>query len=396
VSERIVVTGLGIVGAAGLGIEPFAELLRGGAPACLPIEPDGHLPEAVRLAARVPDVDVSPWISPRQARRMSRPSLLAVLGARLAVEDAALDVAPGHAAVCLATALGPTDYTERILATIFAEGPESVSPFHFSECVANAGAAQVGIDRDARGANLTITAREAGPALVLDSAARLMRAGRASLVYAICADELSAMTHAVLDRMQALTRQADAVPRPYAEGRDGALAAEGATAVVLERESVARARGARVRAALRATVATFDPTASARDWGHDPKGMAEGLRAGLRRADLEPTSIDLVVASAAGTVAGDAYEAALLRALFDAHVPPVVAPKAHLGEWGGGHLGAALLALEGRPIAAPRGRPDARLGIAPVAAGSKRPRRVLLSALAAGGAAGFAVLEAVS
>ena len=59
----------------------------------------------------------------------------------------------------------------------------------------------------------------------------------------------------------------------------------------------------------------------------------------------------------------------LVRHPYD--VPEVLAPKSVLGEWGGGHVGAAVLALEGR-------------------------RRVLVSALGAGGAAGFVVLEPAS
>ncbi|MHC4960327.1 MAG: beta-ketoacyl synthase N-terminal-like domain-containing protein [Planctomycetota bacterium] len=343
----IVVSGVGLLGPAGIGLQSLAALLARGVPALSPIECWAHLPGARREAALVPDVDLSPWVKPRKARRMSRSSLLAVVSARLAAEDAGLAPGDERAAVCLATAFGPADYTEQILKT-------------FSECVANVGAAQVAIDRGARGPNLTVTAREAGPALVVDAAARLMRAGRTERAYALCVDELSTLTHAVLDRVHAVSRGAE---------RAGPLASEGATALVLESAAAADVRGARAQAVVRATLGAFDPTATARGWGADPGGLAERVRSGLRRADVEPDSIDLVVASAAGAPTGDAYEAAMLEALFD-DVPAVATPKRVLGEWGGGHMGAALLAL-----------------------GERRHRRVLVSALGAGGAAGFVVLE---
>jgi len=106
-----------------------------------------------------------------------------------------------------------------------------------------------------------------------------------------------------------------------------------------------------------------------------------------------PEEIDLVVSGASGAVRGDRLEAQVLRRVFGPRLPPVVAPKGTLGEYGGGFLGAAVLAARGNarwahPWFEER---DSELGIAPVA-DLGNPRRVLVSSLGAGGSAAWLLL----
>jgi hypothetical protein len=92
-------------------------------------------------------------------------------------------------------------------------------------------------------------------------------------------------------------------------------------------------------------------------------------------------------------------EALVLRSLWPgASLPPVIVPKAVVGEYAGGVLSAAVLAMRGAPFGAilAFGTPDSDLMIAPHDGGSlPQPRRLLVSSLASGGAAAWAVLERV-
>ncbi len=99
---------------------------------------------------------------------MSPPSKLAVAAARMALRCAGL---PGKdeagTATVIATAFGPSSYTEALLKQILLEGPEAASPSLFTESVANAPAAQIAIACKARGPSVTVCQREAGPLLAL-------------------------------------------------------------------------------------------------------------------------------------------------------------------------------------------------------------------------------------
>ena len=89
----------------------------------------------------------------------------------------------------------------------------------------------------------------------------------------------------------------------------------------------------------------------------------------------------------------------MLRAAWeDRPLPPVLAPKAVVGEYGGGFLAAAVLAAAGAPFGPTAGfaEPDPALGLTPHDGSPlPPPRRVLATSLAAGGAGVWLLLEAV-
>ena len=125
--------------------------------------------------------------------------------------------------------------------------------------------------------------------------------------------------------------------------------------------------------------------------------LSRGLRLCLERSALDPSDIDLIVAGASGSRAGDRLEARTLNlAWADRQLPPVVAPKGVTGEYGGGCLAAAVLAACGEPFGPTAGYRlfDPELDIVPHDASSlPGVRRVLMSSLASGGAASWLVLE---
>ncbi len=401
-ARDVVVTGLGCLGAFGLGPDALAAALARGEALGSPIDRSAGYHRAngaTRVAACGP-LDLSPWLSPQAARRMSDLSQYAIAAARMALGDAGLgdrleQVRGGRTAIAIATAFGPGGFTEQLARTILEKGGKFASPFLFTDCVANAAAGQVAIDLGARGANLTICQREAGPLLALAQGADEIARDRADLCLAGAVDEMRSLSHAILDRFRALARPGARaeLPRPFDTARDGCLAGEGAALFALESARSAAARGARLLARVGPTVRAFDPTASRAGFGRDAEGLAAALVEGFGERLRD---VDVVVSTASGAKTGDALEAAILRRAFPHRMPAVVAPKAVHGEYGGGTLATALLLLrdDGLEIAAPRActAPDPALGIT-LAAGRLRARSVLCSALAGGGAAAWTILD---
>jgi 3-oxoacyl-(acyl-carrier-protein) synthase len=397
-----VVTGVGVVGSFGCGLNALAEALRASRPVLSEVDRSAgyHLPESARTAALIGAADLTTWVPPASARRMSPPSKVAVAAARMATTEAGGDGEAGLTEVVLATAFGPASFTERMLRGLLAEGPETASPFLFTECVANAPAAQVAIAGQARGPNITVTQREAGPLLALGRAAADVAAGSVERALTGAVDESPPLVHALLDRYRALSRPgADGgeAARPFDRRRSGFCLGEGATVLVVEDEAAARARGARILARVRAWGSAFDPSASRVSWGRGHESLARAARRMLERASLAPSDIDLIVSGASGAVAGDRLEADTLHALWgEAPLPPVLAPKSVTGEYGGAQLAAAILATAGAEFGPTAGFEtfDPELRVIPHAGGPlPLPRRVLLTSLAGGGAAAWVVLE---
>lgn len=402
-SARAVVTGLGVVGPCGVGTAALARALGAGCPAASEVDRTAgyHHGDGSRLAALVPKVDLARWVPPAQARRLGMPSRWAAGAARMALEDAGAPSVEGRrVAVVLATSFGAVLFTEKLVRQILDEGPESAQPFYFSECVANAAAGQTAIALGARGANVTITQREAGPLLALARGAQEVREGRADVALVGAADEMTPLLHALLDRYEATARARGAreeAPRPFDAARNGVLAGEGAAVLVVEREDDAIARGAAPIARIAASASAFDPTASESDWGDGATPLSRALAAALERAGCPLDGIDRVVSGASGARRGDRLEGLVLRALWGGRdLPPVLAPKAVVGEYGGGILASGVLAMRGVRFGAPvhfEG-PDPEMLIAPHdGTPLDPPRRALMSSLAAGGAAAWVVLE---
>lgn len=403
-SEPVLITGLGTLGAWGGGSERLAAALAAGAPLAREVDRSAgyHLPHGARRACLVPPGELAGWLSPGEARRMSPPSKLAVTAARMALRCAGIASEGGDeagTAVVIATAFGPSSNTETLLKQILDEGPEAASPSLFMESVANAPAAQIAIALKARGASVTVCEREAGPLIALGTGATEIAAGRAGRVLAGAVDEMTPLLHALLDRFGALAREGEdgeELARPFDRRRNGFLAGEGATVVVLESAASLAARGGRALARVLARGSAFDPTAPPSGWGHGHRALARSLRRTLERAGLKPQDVDLVVSGASGAREGDRLEAEVLRAVWEGGpLPPVAAPKAVMGEYGGGHLGAAVLAAAGASLGPTLGfaEEDPALGITPLD-GSPReaPSVVLATSLAAGGAAAWVVL----
>jgi len=402
---RIGIAGLGVVSAAGIGKQALESLLARGRPTLTEIDrSDGYHPEpAATRACLVGRFPSSDWIPPLVARRMSPPSRFAVVAARLSLEDAALPLpaeADEQTGVVMATAFGATSYSQRLLDQILDEGPQAASPAVFAECVANAPAAQIAIHCRASGGNHTICGREAGELLAVARAGTEIAHGRARRVLAGAVEEMVPVLHASLDRFGALARPSDDGPevaRPFDRERNGFLAAEGATVLVLESREELERRAAEVPVWLRGWQRAFDATAPRAGWGRGVERLARALARGLERCGLSTADIDTIVSGASGSVAGDRLEAHVLRRAWrDAPLPPVVAPKSVVGEYGGGLLAAAVLVASGAAPGPTHGfaTPDPELGVVPHDGSSwPRPRRVLVSALAAGGAASWLILE---
>lgn len=401
----VVVTGIGVVAGRSAGIAAFAAALAEGTVPLVPIATAAsyHRVGSAAHALLVDGVDLSPWVAPAAARRLSRPSVFGVAAARQALADAGLtDVSGPRTAVIMATAFGAIAATEQIVHTAAIEGPPAVSPSVFPESVANAAGAHIAIAAGAHGANVTMVQREAGALAALGRGADEIARGRADCALVGATEEMRPVLHAYLDRCAALARPDGTTPevaRPFDARRDGFLAAEGAAVLVLEAEDRARARGARLYARVRAHARAFDPTASRAGFGRDAHRLGDAVRAMLARAGTSVAAIDRVVSGASGAIAGDRLEAGALAAAWqDRALPPMTTPKRVTGEYAGGFLAAAVLATTG--VACPPdgdGAADPALPVTPPTQPLHGPAALtLVTSLASGGAASWVLLESAA
>ena len=346
------VTGIGVVSPLG-ALPDFWRGLCAGASGVAP-EPAGA---ACPVAARARGWQARDHVTPALLRRMDHCSQMIVSATRMALADAALELAGGaaeSAGVVVGSAFGNLSESEHFLRGLFAKGPALANPLTFPNLVLNAPTGYVAIDLGVRGPNLTVVRGEASGEAALALAYDTIVSGQAEVLIAGGGDEVApvlAQIYADLELLSPSDGGGAAWSSPFDRGRNGFVTGEGAAMLVLETRAHAATRGARVYAEL-AGYATESIAASPHDWPVDvPAADApNGTAAQLAAAGFDPAAkaATLVVSCANSTRRLDAFEAARIATLLGEATPTalVTSIKGAVGEFGAaGALGAAAAVL---------------------------------------------------
>ncbi|VFA99070.1 beta-ketoacyl-[acyl-carrier-protein] synthase family protein [Nocardia cyriacigeorgica] len=325
--DRVVITGLGIILPGGTTAGALFDTYRAGRSG------DDNSTE---LALSTPVFDPAPFLSPKQRRRMDRLGVLAVASSRMALDDGRLDpdaFDSDRIGVIVGTGLGPVESLEEFTVPVLESGVTAANPAVFPNTVYNAAAGQVSMALGVRGPTSTLTAAHAAGATALGVAYDLLRIGAADAALCPAVDTLSPCALRAYRRMPAF---ADAPSHGY-------RLAEGALTLLLERESVARSRGARILAVVAGYGNACDGLGIGR-WDREGRGIERAMRGALDESGLAPGDVSAIWANAAGLPAVDDPERAAIARLTGGSGPRVETPKQILGEpvGAGAHLCAAL------------------------------------------------------
>ncbi|HEY8150071.1 MAG TPA: beta-ketoacyl synthase N-terminal-like domain-containing protein [Vicinamibacteria bacterium] len=341
--RRVVITGIGVVSAAGLGLEVFRSALLGET-AC----PDrAEVLQGTGFdgqpARGVPAFDAKALLGVKGLRHLNRATLLACGAARLALDDAeiVLDAQAGaEMGVVLGTAFANFGAECAFDAIEAAQGYRFLDPLAFPNTVVSTPAGHVALMFGVRRFNGTVSSGEAAGLDAIILAARHLRRERAVMALAGGVEDLSRESYA---RLRALGRvaqpSADAGrAAPFDRKRTGSIPSEGGAFVLLEDLEHARARRARIYAEVTGAASGFDAARYARYRAGDDPFAAGGatsvrvLSAALEDAAVPPAEVDCISAGASGSPSGDRMEAQAIDALFGAAAPPISAAKGALGE----------------------------------------------------------------
>lgn len=350
--EKIVITGMGIISACGIGKEAFWKNCLEGRSGIAPLQSFDTRAYRSRLGAEARDFNPKEFMPSLKYRRMSRVSRLAVAASIEAVKDAALEISPASArsiGVVLGTGYGSTAQTDEFFVGLLKEGPEGANPGLFPDTVPNAPASQVSIYHGLQGPNSTFSHNEVSGEQAMAYAFRLLREDRAQVVLAGSVDEMSFVLFHSFAALRALSPRDknEEGMRPFDRKRNGRVLGEGAGILVMEKESRARARGARIYGSLASCASTGSP-AGISHYESGGEQMARAMEETLRRAGISPGEVDYVSAAANSTRELDRGEAGAVRKVFGrgSRSPALSSLKGHTGDFCGlGVLRAAAVLL---------------------------------------------------
>lgn len=318
------ITGLGIVSPIGIGIDAFWQAaLEGRSGIGRPTLFDASkLPPECQIVGEVRDFDPRDWMPAPAAKMAGRFSQFAVASAKMALADSGLDVdsvGPEQVMVAIGnTTHGVADVGESIVASFYNHAG-SVPPWTCLEYPAHSATAHVAIEASALGQITTIATACNGGLDAIAWGAEQIRSGAATAVLAGASETpLSPFMLATFQSVGVLSQWPGApaeASRPYDGRRSGLVLSEGAAVLVIEEETHARNRGARIYATV---LASGNASESLHHRKIDPNGAAtvQAMHLALSRAGLDRVDIDYIAGHGSSLYDYDAAESTAIKTLF--------------------------------------------------------------------------------
>jgi 3-oxoacyl-(acyl-carrier-protein) synthase len=349
VTDRIAITGLGVVSTFGDSADAFRDALLEGRSGIAPVEAFAAAGCRSTLAARVTGFVPAKWIAPMKLRRMDDTGPLALVAAQQSIADAGYMVRPegdDRAGVVLGTYSAGGQATSEYLSALFSGGPTGAPALLFNSTVGNAAAGLAGLEYKLRGPNVTVSQKEASGLAAIVTAFDLLNQGRADGLLAGGVDSIYDLFYRTHDRFRVMaqgTRAGEAVA-PFSRTRRGFVLGEGAFLFWLEPADRARERGARVRAELLG-VAASSAAVQLNAWPDRVEPLARAMTMALSEAGIDAADVDVVYASANASPILDAVEGRALAQLFGGTRAVVTSIKGAIGEFGAAGSAACAAAV---------------------------------------------------
>lgn len=355
--RRVVVTGVGLTCAVGVGTEESWKALcegRNGIRAITHFDTEGF---ACRIAGEVVDFDPLDYVEKRDLRKMGRFIFFALSSSQFAMEMSGLQVTPEIAervGVYIGSGIGGFDVIEREHTKLMEGGPRKISPFFIPATIVNLASGHVSIRYGAKGPNsATATACTTGAHAVGDSM-KIIERGDADVM--ICGGAEAAITPMSIGgfgNMKALSFRNDEphrACRPWDVDRDGFVVGEGAGVLVLEELEHAKRRGAQIVAELVGYGMSGDAFHITSP-SEDGDGAFRVMRNAIADAGIETSRIGYINAHGTSTPLGDRIESKAIERLFGDHANSIAVSSTKsmtghlLGGAGGLEAGITALAL---------------------------------------------------
>jgi len=358
VTRRVVVTGVGLVCALGIGTEESWKNLVAGQSGIAPITLFDTTGFDCTFAGEVKNFDPLNWVEKKELKKMGRFIQIALAGADFAVKmsgwskenDPDLD----EVGVYVSSGIGGFDIIEREHWKLVQGGPGKISPFFIPSAIVNLASGNISIRYGARGPNsATATACSASAHAIGDSFKIIERGAAEMMICGGTEATITPMGVGGFAAMRALSIRNDDpahASRPFDATRDGFVVGEGAGILILESLEHAQKRNAPILAEIVGYGMSGDAYHITQP-AENGDGAFRVMRAALKDAKLDASTIGYLNAHGTSTPIGDAIETTAIKRLFGerAKQVPVSSTKSMtghlLGGAGGLEAGISVLAL---------------------------------------------------
>jgi 3-oxoacyl-[acyl-carrier-protein] synthase II len=322
IGRRVVVTGMGMVSPVGHTVaESWDSILAGKSGAAL-IDTFDVSAYSTQFSASVRDFDITPYLAPKDARKMDVFVQYGMAAGIQAMQDSGLEVTEENApriGCSIGSGIGGIGQIEKNADIVKTSGPRRISPFFVPGSIINMISGNLSVKYNLQGPNLAVVTACTSGTHNIGLGARLIALGDADAMLVGGAE--MATTPVGLGGFAAAralsTRNDDptAASRPWDKDRDGFLLGDGAAVLMIEEYESAKARGANIYAELTgfgmsgdAYHMTLPP--------EDGRGAAAAMNNAIRDAGIAVDKINYINAHGTSTNAGDVAESRAVEAVL--------------------------------------------------------------------------------
>ena len=332
--RRVVITGMGMVSPLGVGVDHNWDAILAGKSGLGKIEHFDACDHPSKIAGMVPRTkDENPtngkfnadlFVPPKDQRKIDPFIVLGMAAAEEAITDsgwkAETDEQKHRTGVLVGAGIGGLQTMYDSAITLHERGPRRLSPFCIPAMLINLASGHISIKHGYKGPNHSVVTACSTGAHAIGDSARLIMLDDADVMIAGGAEAaVTPLGVGGFAAARALSTQYNDDPtagsRPFDEGRDGFVIAEGAGVVVLEEYEHAKARGAHIYAEVIGYGLSGDAyhiTTPA----EDGDGGFRAMQAALKRAKINPEDVDYINAHGTSTPVGDGIECTAVKRLF--------------------------------------------------------------------------------
>lgn len=334
-SERVVVTGIGVVSPLGCSLDDFWEGLVSGRSGVGFLEENTFPGLPSKIGGMIWGYDEKEHFDSKEARRMSRSSQLGLIAAEAAITQAKLtdsSANPQEVGIIVGSSIGGFIASEPSYKNFY-EG-KKVSTFTIPNSMNVGPGANISIKHGFQGPLVNVDAACSTAAHSIGYAFNMIRSGLMDVAVTGAADcPFSPTVVAAWLALHVVSNRTDnpaEACRPFSADRDGMVLGEGAGILVLEAESHALRRGVPILAEIKGYGASADSSHLTQP---TQTGPALAMKRALKDADLSSEDIDYINAHATGTEWNDKNETKAIKEVFGerAYQIPVVGNKAAIG-----------------------------------------------------------------
>jgi 3-oxoacyl-[acyl-carrier-protein] synthase II len=324
-NERIVITGIGALSPNGIGRENYFSALVAGRSGIRPITQFDASTLPCRIAGEV-DFDPTEWVDAKNIRHVSRVVPMAIAATAEALRDAQLDPrnvdleTRRQMGVMLGSGGGAVEFSERMYELWYKGATKQASIYSIPSGTIGTIASEISMAYDFHGFSHLISTGCTSSTDAIGYAYRNLKLGVCDYIITGGAD--ATITEAVMTGfciMRIVTNswneRPEAGSRPFTGNRDGFVLGEGSWMFVMERESTARARGARIYAEVAGYGSTCDAYHRVRmdDSGEEP---ARAMSLAMKDAAIDPSEVGYVNYHGTSTDLNDRVETRAVKLAF--------------------------------------------------------------------------------